>query len=44
MHLSLEGGRRCWQILTNLVATCDGLSTDFVDCLASRIPLAPQPG
>ena len=38
-----EAGRRCWQILSSLAATCDGLSADFVEFLAARIPIAMQP-
>lgn len=39
-----DAGRRCWQILASLAATCDGLAIDFVDFLTARLPLAPQPG
>lgn len=37
-----EAGRRAWQILASLAATCDGLATDFVQFLATRLPLAVQ--
>ena len=39
-----EAGRRSWQILASLAATCEGLATDFVEFLAARLPLASQPG
>lgn len=39
-----EAGRRVWQILTSLAATCDGLALDFVDFLAARLPIAVQAG
>lgn len=39
-----DAGRRCWQILASLAATCDGLSLDFVDFLTTRILVATQPG
>ena len=39
-----EAVHRCWHILSSLVATCDCRSTDFVDFLASHIPLATQLG
>jgi len=37
-------GRQTWQILTSLAATSDGLSRDFVEFLAARLPLAVQAG
>jgi hypothetical protein len=37
-----DAGRRCWQILASLAATCDGLLDDFVEFLATRLPLAVQ--
>lgn len=37
-----DAGRRCWQILTSLAATCDRLSDDFVEFLVARLPLAAQ--
>jgi transposase len=39
-----DRGRRSWQILASLAATCDGLSTDFIEFLARRLPLAMQSG
>lgn len=39
-----EAGRQCWQILASVAATCDGLSTDFADFLAARLPLATHAG
>ena len=39
-----DAGRRCWQILASLAATCDGLSADFVEFIAARLPLAVQAG
>lgn len=39
-----EAGRRCWQILTSLAASCEALPHDFVQFLAARLPLAMQPG
>lgn len=37
-------GRQTWQILTSLAATCDGLSRDFVEFIARRLPIAVQAG
>lgn len=37
-----DTGRQVWQILASLAATCDGLALDFVDFLATRLPLAVQ--
>lgn len=39
-----EAGRHTWQILASLAATCEGLSIDFVEFCASRLPLAVQAG
>lgn len=39
-----EAGRRCWQILTSLAATCEGTSRDFVEFVAARLPLAMHAG
>ena len=37
-----ENGRRTWQIIASLAATCDQLSTDFAEFVAQRLPLAVQ--
>lgn len=37
-----ETGRRVWQILSSLAATCDGLALDFIDFITARLPLAVQ--
>jgi hypothetical protein len=39
-----ENGRLCWQILTSLAATCEGLGKDFVQFIAARLPLAMHAG
>ena len=39
-----ESGRKCWQILASLAASCDAAGKDFVDFLAQRLPLAVQSG
>lgn len=39
-----EAGRRCWQILASLAATCDNRSIEFVEFLAARLPIATHAG
>ena len=39
-----DAGRKCWQILASLAATCDDIATDFVEFVAARLPLAVQVG
>jgi hypothetical protein len=39
-----DAGRRVWQILASLAATCDALAKNFVDFLAARLPLSMQAG
>jgi hypothetical protein len=37
-----ERGRRTWEILASLAATCEQQAADFVDWLAAKLPLATQ--
>jgi len=37
-------GKRTWEALASLAATCQQTARDFLDFLAGRLPLAPQVG
>ena len=37
-----ERGRRTWEILASLAATCEQQAADFIDWLAAKLPLATQ--
>ncbi len=37
-------GKHTWEVLASLAATCQQRSTDFIDYLTPKLPLAPQAG
>jgi transposase len=39
-----QRGKRTWQALASLAATCQQTARDFLDFLVARLPLAPQLG
>lgn len=39
-----DRGRQCWEILTSLAQTCHQRSLNFLEELASRLPLNPRAG